>query len=88
MLIKYIQTHPIPYQSPMIKYASGESEIEKLKNYATSWQINLGLTIILLIIVILLILIFGGASILVEFLGFYLIYSIVEKMRPVVNHFL
>lgn len=65
-------------QSPLIKYASGEKEEEQTKNYATSWKINIVFTIVLLLSFIVLILFLGASSIVVEFLGYYLIYSIVS----------
>jgi len=65
-------------QSPMIKYASGESEEEKAKNYATSWQINLGFTGILLGVFFLMFAFLGINNTVVQFLGIYLVYSIVS----------
>ncbi len=65
-------------QSPMIKYASGESDEEKAKNYATSWQINLGFTGTLFAIFILVFALLGINHNAVQFLGIYLVYSIVS----------
>lgn len=65
-------------QSPMIKYASGESDLEKQRNYATSWQINLGFTVVLLFVFIILFIGLEVQSIVLQFLGLYLIYSLVS----------
>lgn len=65
-------------QSPMIKYASGESDFEKQRNYATSWQINLGFTVVLLVVFTLLFIGLGVQSIVIQFLGLYLVYSVVS----------
>lgn len=63
-------------QSPMIKYASGESDEEKQKNYATSWQINLGFIAVILFVFLLLSSLLGLQSTTVQFLGVYLAYSV------------